>query len=117
MTPSVIWPQTPRMPLFMPPMRDMPFFALGAQLELANMYRTGDLLRLVAVAKQTDLTFNLVNPPRHINNSSYAPCSLPRAVWATEVAAMHLRCCLAWRLAQHQPTPHRPTSPAPQTTP
>ncbi|KAG2497371.1 hypothetical protein HYH03_004529 [Edaphochlamys debaryana] len=29
-------------------------------LELANMYRNGELMRLVSVAKQTDLTFNLI---------------------------------------------------------
>lgn len=34
------------------------------QLEVVNMHRTGELARLVAIAKQTDLTFNLVGRQR-----------------------------------------------------
>jgi len=35
--------------------------AAPPQLELANMMRTGELIKLWTVASQTDLTFNLVS--------------------------------------------------------
>lgn len=58
------------------------------QLELVNMHRTGELTRLVGVAKQTDLTFNLVSSSQHICAHQRAVGRLCRrvggsGVWAT----------------------------------
>ncbi len=39
----------------------LPVACACVQLELVNMHRTGELTRLLNVAKQTDLTFNLVS--------------------------------------------------------
>ena len=50
------------MPGHMPPLSGQPARFFGLQLELANMYQSGEITTMWQVAKQTDLQFNMVSP-------------------------------------------------------
>ena len=116
MTPSVILSCVPINSLSMLYTWFLPSLLCAAQLELVNMYRKGELLRLVAVAKQTDLTFNLVRASPTPKRTAQKPYSSPRVALASLCRSHTLP---AGRAPSRDPptAPHSPPHPLPVPPP